>query len=251
MLHHGVGLGLGHELRIHAVAGKGGFPLLALLLLAHGGPHVGDDHVGVLGGLERGIGQLKLVPVPGGELQNLLGRAVALGAGHGHAHAHLQAAHDQGVHHVVAVADKAQLQPLQGALVLPDGHQVRQHLAGVAEVRQAVDDGHAAVLGQSLHLVLAEGADHDAVHIPGEHPGCVLDRLAPADLGAFRPQHHGVAAQLVDAHLKADAGAGGGFLENHAQALALEVGVGDAVLCLVFQLVGQVQDVQNLLAGEV
>ena len=69
--------------------------------------------------------------------------------------------------------------------------------------------------------------------------------------GALRPQHHGVAPQLVDAHLKADAGAGGGFLENHAQALALEVGVGNAVLCLVFQLVGQVQDVQDLLAGEV
>ena len=121
----------------------------------------------------------------------------------------------------------------------------------MAEIRQAVDDGHAAVLGQGLHLVLTEGADHDAVHIAGEHPGRVLNRFAPADLRAFCPQHHGVAPQLVDAHLKADAGAGGGLLKNHAQALAPEMGVLDAVLGLILQLVGQVQDVENFLAGEI
>ena len=49
----------------------------------------------------------------------------------------------------------------------------------------------------------------------------VLDRLAPADLGALSPQHHCVTAQLVDAHLKGHPGAGGRFLKNHPQACLL------------------------------
>ena len=57
---------------------------------------------------------------------------------------------------------------------------------------------------------------------------CIRDSLR-----ALGPQHHGVAPQLVDAHLKADAGAGGGLLKNHAQALAPAMGVLDAVLGLI------------------
>ena len=37
-------------------------------------------------------------------------------------------------------------------VVLPDGKQIGQHLAGVAEVGQAVDDGNFRVPGQGLHL---------------------------------------------------------------------------------------------------
>ena len=57
--------------------------------------------------------------------------------------------------------------------------------------------------------------------------------------------------QLIHAHLKGDPGPGGGFLKDHPQGLALEMGVGNAVFLLVFQLIRQVQDIDDLLAGKV
>ena len=76
--------------------------------------------------------------------------------------------------------------------------------------------------------------------IPGEHPGGVLYRLAAADLQIAGGEEQRLPAQLVHADLKGNPGTGGGFLKDHAQSLALQMVVGDAVLLLVFQLVGQV-----------
>ena len=121
----------------------------------------------------------------------------------------------------------------------------------MAEISKAVNHRHAAVLCQSFHFVLAERADHDAIHIPGQHPGGILNRLAPADLGPFRSQHHRIAAQLVDAYFKRHPGAGRGFLKDHPQAFPLQNRVGDAVLRFIFQLVGQVQNLQDFLAGQI
>ena len=176
---------------------------------------------------------------------------IALGAGHSHLHPHLQAAHDEGVGHVVAVADVAHLQTLQHRLVLPDRHQVGQHLAGVAEIRQAVDHRDVGVGRQGLHLLLGKGADHNAVTVPQQHPGGVLHRLAPADLALLAGEEQGVAAQLVHPGLKGDAGAGGIFLEDHGQSLALQLIVGDAVFLAEFQLVRGIQDLQNILFRQV
>ncbi len=121
-------------------------------------------------------------------------------------------------------------------------------MAGMAEIGKAVDHRHAAVRGQSFYLCLLKGSDHDAVHIPGEHPGRVLYRLSPADLGALGVQHHRIAPQLIDAHLKGHPGTGGRLGKNHAQAFPLQVVVLNAVLGLIFQLIGQVQHLNDLLA---
>ena len=64
-------------------------------------------------------------------------------------------------------------------------------------------------------------------------------------------QHHGVAPQLINTHLKRNPGAGRGFLEDHAQALALKQVVFNAVFGLIFQLVCQIQYLNNLLAGHI
>ena len=151
----------------------------------------------------------------------------------------------------MSVADKAQLQAAQAALVLPDGHQVRQHLAGMAIIRQAVDHGNGAVSSQVLHLLLGKGTDHNAVQIPGQHPGGILHRFSPADLQIVGAEEQGHAPQLIHAHLKGDPGPGGRFLKDHPQGLALEMMMGNAVFLLVFQLIRQVQNVDDLLAGKV
>ena len=121
----------------------------------------------------------------------------------------------------------------------------------MAEIREAVDDGHRAVLREILDLLLVEGADHDAVHIAGEHARGILHRLAAADLRALAREYDGVAAELVDAHLERNARSGGGFLKDHAERLALQVRVLDAVLRLVLELVGEVEDLEDLLPREV
>jgi hypothetical protein len=59
-----------------------------------------------------------------------------------------------GVGHVVAVAHPGHHLALDGAAVLDEGEDVGQDLAGVELVGQAVDDGHARVLGKALDLVL-------------------------------------------------------------------------------------------------
>ena len=253
VLHHGAGVGQGHELGIDLIDPlEGQAALLGLLLLAHGGPHVGDDHIGPGHGLlgvpaqgELGIGDGL------GEVQHLRIGVIALGAGHGHVHAALQTAHDEGVGHIVAVADEAQLQALQPGHLLPDGHQVGQHLAGVGEVGEAVDDGDGGVFGQLLHLVLAIGADHDAVTVAAEHPGGIGDGLAPADLALLAGEEESVTAHLIGPHLKGHTGPGGIFLKNHGQGLAFQAVVGQAVLLVVLHLVGHVQDLGNVLPGQV
>ena len=135
--------------------------------------------------------------------------------------------------------------------MLPDGHQVSQHLAGVAEVGQAVDDGDGGVFGQRLHFFLGEGADHNAVAEAGENAGGVLHRLVAADLTVLVRQIDALAAQLVDARLEGDAGAGGAFLKDHGQGLPGQEGVLDPGLFHGFELVGGVQNFQNVLAGQV
>ena len=135
--------------------------------------------------------------------------------------------------------------------MLPDGHQIRQHLAGMAEVGQSVDDGDRAVLRQILHLFLGKGADHNGIQIPGENPGCILHRLAPANLQIGGGEHEGVAAQLVHTGFKGNAGAGGGFLEDHAQGHALQRHILDAVFGLILELIRQVEEICDLFLAEI
>ena len=91
----------------------------------------------------------------------------------------------------------------------------------MAEVRQAVDDRHGAVFCKVFNFLLLKGADHNAVHIAGEHACGILHRLTAADLRALARQHNGIAAKLIDAHFKRNARSGGRLLKDHGKALAL------------------------------
>jgi hypothetical protein len=93
--------------------------------------------------------------------------------------------------------------------VLEKGEDVRQDLAGMKLVGEAVDHRHARMLGKAFDLVLAEGADHHQVHHAADHFRAVLDRLGAAQLAVAGGQVDHAAAQLVHAGLEADAGAGG------------------------------------------
>ena len=160
-------------------------PQAALTLGGPGGGGVPDGRhhrVGVLLVDTAVFQQAERTAVLMGEHQHICRRAVAVGADAVHLHAGQQTAHDKAVGHIAAVADEAELLARQRAPALPDGHEVGQHLTGVSIVGEAVDDRHARVLCELLKVALAVGAPDHTVVIPAQHPGGVLQRLAPAGL---------------------------------------------------------------------
>ena len=254
---HGLGAGLRHQLGVDLIGGQVVDALLPDLHgLAHGHPHVGVDHVGVLHG-RGGIGEefQRGAGLGGNGLtladQRRFGEVLLRGAGH-EVHTHFGAAHHQGVAHVVAgVAHVHQLLALQAAAVLLNGQEVRQNLGGVELIGQAVPHGNVGVLGQLLHNALAEAAVLDAVKHAAQDAGGVGDALLFADLGAAGVQIGDAHAQIMPRHLEGAAGTGAGLFKDQGDVLALTQGVGDAGLLLGLQLRRQLQQVGDLLRGKV
>jgi hypothetical protein len=85
------------------------------------------------------------------------------------------------VAHVVAIAEIGQLHLGQIAVVLADGHEIRQPLAGVVEVAQAVDHRHRAELGQLDQGLVIEHPGDDGVTPAGQVAGEILHRLPLAE----------------------------------------------------------------------
>ena len=165
--------------------------------------------------------------------------------------AHFEEADNQRIGHVVAVADVAHIQPLNAPLVLAHGLQIRQHLAGVAEVRQAVDNRDAAHARQRFHFFLRKGANHDAVQIAAQDARSVLHRFAAANLQIAAGQEQRMTPQLVHARLKADARAGRGLLKNHAQRFAFEDVVLHAGFGFRLQAVSEVKQLRDFFLAQV
>src|SRR5215211_5428748 len=224
--HHHVRGGGHHRVGGQLVGLEDQRPLAVLQLLAHGRPHVGVEHVGVLGRGGRVVGQLDAAAGGGGDLggpaDHLGDGLVAEGGGHGHVHAHLGPGEQQAVGHVVAVAEVAKADAGEVAPALADGLEVGQSLAGVGVVGEGVDHRDGAAPGQALQALLGEGAQHDGVDIARQDGRGVLEGLAPAELELGPGQGQRVAAELVDGDLEGDPGAGRGLLEDEGDAAAAQ-----------------------------
>ncbi len=248
MHEQGIAAGAGHDTVIDLVAGKGPFALFLLFLLAHAGPDVGDHQVHVGGGFPW-VADDPAACSRG--LEDLLLRLIAFRAGDMQLKAELTRGIDIGVAHIVAVTDPGHGTSLDIPPVLQVGLHVREQLTGVQQVGQAVDHRYPGVGGKALHLVVLEGADHDAVHHPGQYPGAVFDRLATPQLGIPRRQEQGMTAQLGHAGLEGDPGAGGGLFEHHGQGTAIERLVALAGTQNLFQLHGPSQQSLQRLRSQV
>ncbi len=164
----GVGLRPRDGLVVDLVGGEGLLPLLDVLV-AHAVEGVRVDDVGAREGLLEVVGDHHLrAPLLGvllGEVHDHLRGSPALGDGDVAVHPHEAACHHQGLADVVGVADVGELVPLDLALVLPDGEEVGEPLAGVGEVGEGVDDGVLHVLGVLLDDLLAVGPDDQGVAV--------------------------------------------------------------------------------------
>ena len=135
--------------------------------------------------------------------------------------------------------------------MLADGERVGHALAGVMVVGETVDHGDLPVLGEVLHVLLGEGADHDAVDVAAHHVGGVLDGLAHAQLDVVGAEEHRLRAELLDADLEAHPRARRGLHEDHGDGAAVEERVRLARLLLRLELGGEVEQAGDLGRGEV
>jgi len=172
-------------------------------------------------------------------------------ADRGEAQPKLGADDQQRIGDVVArVADKGQLAFLQGFdRILPQGHQVRQRLGGMVQIRQAVPDGHAGETREVFRGFLLKAAELDSVIEAPQHAGGVLQGFLFAHLGVG--QEGDVAALVPAGGLKGAARAGGRFLKNQHDVLPAKQIAGDAGALFALQVTGQVQQKQDLLSGEI
>ena len=69
------------------------------------------------------------------------------------------------IQHIIAITKPRKLKTGQSFSMLHHGQKVGNDLAGMRQISQAVDDGHAGVMCQFRNLVMVIGADHDGIDI--------------------------------------------------------------------------------------
>jgi hypothetical protein len=122
---------------------------------------------------------------------------------------------------IVTVAQVGQLQSLEPALLLLDRQQVAQDLAGMGEIRQGVDDGHAGFAGHLLDVGVFEKPGHDHVHVPADRlDGVVQAFLAGPEGRGAGVVEDGVPAELGHARLEGNPRAKARLFEDHQERFA-------------------------------
>ena len=199
--------------------------------LTHRNPHVAIENVGVLDGFLRIVeyAVLAAVLLEAGFcfFDHLGGLFKTLRAGEREVHTHLGGEGEEGVGDVVAVTDEGDrlrlaIGILETAEVFLDHLGECDCLARVVIVGQGVHDRHATVFGELFHQVLLEAADYDGVHPAAEAAGDVLDAFALAKANGIGGEQHGVAAELVHAHLESCDSSQRGLFEEHGDVLAMQ-----------------------------
>ena len=226
--------------------------VLVLVLLAGPPPAVGVDEVGAGDGLERVVGEQERPAALGGELLrelDELGRhLVAGGVADAHVQPELGQRRGQRVARMSGVADVGERDAGERPGALQDRERVAHALAGVPVVVHAVDDRHRRPLGELVHGLVLLAADLDGGVVLRERARRVGDALAAGQVDLAGAQVQGVAAELGEAVLEADARARRGGLEDHRQVLAGEERRQGALLPEGFEVHGEPQKVLEFLA---
>ena len=161
-------------------------------LLSHARPNIGVNHVSARHRFQGVVEKLDLRARLSGAsfcfIHKLGFRLEPGGRHHAHRSSELRACNHQRITHIVTIADIGKLQSLELAEFFAESKKVRQRLARMAKVGQAVDHRNRGVLRQLDHGGMREGARHDAVHPAFEISGDVLDgfALAQARLGMVK-----------------------------------------------------------------
>ena len=144
---------------------------------------------------------------------------------------------------------KVTVEPGERALVLADGEQVGEQLAGVEVVAQRVDHGHRGARRHLLEPGLRVGAPDDRRDLPLEHARGVGRGLLAAELAVRGRDDQRAAAEVGDADREADPRAGRRLVEDHRD--RLRPGERRAPPAVGLDLLGEVEDLGLLGLGQV
>ena len=85
------------------------------------------------------------------------------------------------------------------------GEDIGQHLAGMVQIRKAVDHRDRRTRGHHIDAFLLECAHHDSFNVPREYACRIFIGLVASQLRCLRSQIECVAAELIHRHLKRNA----------------------------------------------
>ncbi len=199
--------------------------------LTHRNPDVAVENVGVLDGFLRVVENAVLAAVLLeaflGFFDDFCGLFKALRAGEREVHADLCGEGEEGVCDVVAVTDEGDcfrlaIGVLETTEVFVDHLGKSDGLARVIIVGQGVHDRNRAVFSEFFDELLLEATDHNGVHPAAEAAGDILDAFAFAKTDRIRGEEHGVAAELVHAHLESGDSSQRRLFEEHGDILAVK-----------------------------
>ena len=112
----------------------------------------------------------------------------------------------------------------------------------MVQVGQAIDHRDRGVPCQFLHLLVGEGADHDAVQIAGEQTPDIRHALPHPQAQVMVVQEEGQPTQLKHADFKGHPRTAGGFFKDHPQRPPFQKAVWDATLEIIFEVRGRLQE---------
>src|SRR5215475_806148 len=98
--------------------------------------------------------------------------------------------------HVVAVADKSDLQTIQTSFMFYERQTVRQHLTGMKQIGQPVDDRNRRVRGHFLQSRLGKSSDRDEIHPTAKAAGAIRGSFPGSQSDFRKAQKNGAAAYL-------------------------------------------------------
>ena len=105
--------------------------------------------------------------------------------------------------HVVPVSDVGDGAVAElGTLLLDDGEDVGKALAGMRQIRKAVDHGHARAASELLDRLVRVRPQHDNIDHARHDAGDVGDALTPPETHLLRRQIDTVAAELRHPHVE-------------------------------------------------
>ena len=175
--------GVAHQFRINLVGCKQrGAPRL-FVFLAHRRPHIGDDQVGIPDSDGRIVFDMHPVAV---SVEQSFVRLKGWWARNAQFEIELAGRIDIGLAHVVSVAYPADAATCDIATVFEPGLHIREQLAGVKIVGQAVDNGNGGMRGEAFHDIVLVSANHDDVDHGGNHPCAVFNGFASSQLSIVR-----------------------------------------------------------------
>ena len=150
---------------------------------------------------------------------------------------------------VVAVADVGEVEAAQTAEALFEGHEVGDGLAGMLEIAEGVDDGHAGVLRHFGDGVVRVGAQDDDLDTSARRCGRCRRGIRARRGATGSGRRRARAAEGVHGGLKGEPRAQRGLLEEHDHLLRVEgpaIGRGVGL-----DVVGELEDAGQLRGGEV